>query len=197
MSRSNDVIGVRKKENLRSHRIEKSLFGAIERHFAVFNSFSFLLPGAKFFSRYAQPSMIETEIVRRRVNSALCAFGGSVIPLSIPQHLKDSRMQEHKQVPVRFYEDESRISWEIEEAPTEASNFNADENSKPSSAGCPCKASPQRDIGVMVYPAVNAFTATEPEIITAISEIDSFVNQYAILKTNPAKSSQIIARRVC
>lgn len=47
----------------------------------------------------------------------------------------------------------------------------------------------QRDIhiGVMVYPAVNAFTATEPEIITAISEIDSFVNQYAILKTTPAK----------
>lgn len=171
------------KENLRSHRIEKSLFGAIERHFAVFNSFSFLLPGAKAFfskeSRYAQLSMIETKVARRRVNSALCAFGGSVIPLS------DSRMQEHKQVPARYYEGESRLSREIEEAPAiEASGFNADENSKLSSAGCPCKASLQRDIGVMIYPAVNAFTATEPGIIT-----DTFVNQYAIPKTTPAKSS--------
>mmetsp|Transcript_23913 Transcript_23913/g.51644 ORF Transcript_23913/g.51644 Transcript_23913/m.51644 type:complete len:1094 (+) Transcript_23913:109-3390(+) len=203
-------------------KIEWSLFGAMERHTAVFNTFSFLLPGAKTIltgerrhkagqgnvplRRHTELTEREKEVARRRVNSALCAFGGVVIPpadLDVEQLSKKAcRRQKYKEsFPERYYEDESRLSWEIEEdPPIEVSDSDEDTDLKTCSERkasdddqkfhcklcgtskrdheCSYKASLQRSIGVMVYPAVNAFTATEPGIITAaLSEMNNFVDR--------------------
>ena len=193
-------------------KIERSLFGAMERHSAMFNTFSFLLPGAKTifmedgsqenrrntsWRSHAQLTERDKEVARRRVNSALCAFGGIVVPPTDSELLPMSekrRKQRYKElISERYYEDENRLSWEIEEDPPIEvsdseeyhSNFEISSKMKASGEevkkrnhGCPLNASLQRNIGVMVYPAVNAFTATEPGIITpALSEMNNFLDK--------------------
>lgn len=231
----------------RRQQMEPSLLGAMEQHHSIFSKFSFLLPGAKVIidnrSRgedtdaalvnsissvnHFSPTERETEVARRRVNSALCAFGGVAFPSSENCDSMDSSerlrwMQRYKDsIPDRYYEDESRLSWEIEENPPieisdweeEEEEDNDDDDSMNKNEGflvdhpgetdfqcklcgdtnrqhdCPFQSSHHRNIGVMVYPAVNAFTATEPGIITpALSEINNFVDNDPPTESTPAKT---------
>lgn len=204
------------------HRMDPSLFGAMEQHQSIFSTFSFLLPGAKTIIENrprekdavasvtmgnsnssvncCSPTEIEKEVARRRVNSALCAFGGVAFPSSKDCDSMDRSkrlrwVQNYKDsIPERYYEDESRLSWEIEEnPPIEISESEEDEddfiNEHDEDAGerrrasvvdhhAADKSSLHRNIGIMVYPAVNAFTATEPGIITpALSDVNNFVDR--------------------
>mmetsp|Transcript_35685 Transcript_35685/g.76216 ORF Transcript_35685/g.76216 Transcript_35685/m.76216 type:complete len:368 (+) Transcript_35685:174-1277(+) len=185
----------------------------MERHSALFNMFSFLLPGARTVlaghgSR--RPADGDGELARRRVNSALCAFGGVALPSTDSatelERWRESQRQ-RESIPARYYEDENRLSWEIEEEPL--IEFSDSDDADPVDHGngktnddgenfhcklatnrnndCP---SLQRNIGVMVYPAVNAFTATEPGIITpALSEMNNFVDKNSSLpESTPAKA---------
>ncbi len=229
----------------RQQRMEPSLFGVMEQHCSIFSTFSFLLPGAKtiFGKRYrgedaavlgnrnssinyCPPTEAEKEVARRRVNSALCAFGGVAFPSSDDCDSMDGPtrlrwIQSYiDSVPERYYEDESRLSWEIEEnPPIEISDWEEDDESVKKNEGkrkasaldnheetsspcklcgttkrqhdCPFQLSLHRNIGVMVYPAVNAFTATEPGIITpALSEVNNFVDEYPTEST-PAKTQEL------
>jgi len=205
------------------HRIEPSLFGVIERHFAAFNLFSFLLPGAKVVLRKESPvgavgtnpnirwrthlTKREKEVALRRINSALCAFGGMALSQSDVGPKKFCRMQVRKEsFPERFYEYDNRLSWEIEEdSPIEGSNSDGD-MSQCKRCGeprtlyhhCPFKSSLRRNIGVMVYPAVNAFTATEPGVITAsLSEVnyDSADRKTFNQKGTPTKTQDDLSSR--
>ena len=178
--------------------IDSSLFKVLVTHRSMFNRFSFLLPGAKTFldqqSSSVESNSEDEDIARRRINSALCAFGGVVIP---PTDSNGSSLSAHEKkykesLPDRYYEDESRLSWEIEEHPPVeldseegGSNVEAKKYSCQSCGAtqpnhnCPktVASSLQREIGVMVYPAVNAFTAAEPGIMTpALDEMNNFVD---------------------
>ena len=231
----------------RQQRIEPSLFGVMEQHHSIFSTFSFLLPGAKtIFDKkyrgedaavalgnrnssvnYCPPTETEKEVARRRVNSALCAFGGIAFPSSDDCDSMDGPkrllwIQSYKDsAPERYYEDESRLSWEIEEnPPIEISDCEEDDESMKKNEGkrkasavdnhgetsspcklcgttkrqhdCPFQASLHRNIGVMVYPAVNAFTATEPGIITpALSEVNNFFNHEYPTESTPAKTQEL------
>jgi hypothetical protein len=103
----------------------------------------------------------------------------------------------------RFYEDESRLSWEIEEDPpielsdldecVEDQDEDEDEDEDESVGSNDHEGmialSLQRNIGVMVYPAVNAFIATEPGIITpALSEMNNSVDLNNPPESHPAKT---------
>ena len=210
------------------HPVDSSIFRVLERHAEVFGSFSFLLPGAKDFllaaksnstvcKEYVPLTEKENEIARRRINSALCAFGGDAMKdLSIPQPKKSPlRMKYEQLLPDRYYEDENRLSWETEEDPpveisegedddaTSGGKSNSSLNKVSSSNSIEMKEENkdaeqktksnhnrqlQRSIGVMVYPAVNAFTATEPGIITpALSEMNNFVENNKYPESTPAK----------
>jgi hypothetical protein len=186
--------------------IDASLFEVLERHQSMFSKFSFLLPGAKpilnnpgrlMTSNYVHQSENDEEVARRRINSALCAFGGVVIPSAHSINAIKSRHEQKYEdsLPERYYEEENRLSWEIEEDPPveldyEVDGHNANGEAKKyrcKSCGstqhdhnCPKQSASlqlQRDIGVMVYPAVNAFTAAEPGIMTpALDEMNNFVD---------------------
>jgi hypothetical protein len=123
--------------------------------------------------------------------------------------------------PERYYEDESKLSWEIEEnPPIEISDWEEDDESVKKNEGkrkasavdnhgdasfhcklcgstkrqhdCPFQSSLHRNIGIMVYPAVNAFTATEPGIITpALSEVNNFVDHEYPTESTPAKTQEL------
>ncbi|KAL3761406.1 hypothetical protein ACHAWU_007365 [Discostella pseudostelligera] len=224
-------------------RMEPSRFGAMERHHSVFSTFSFLLPGAKTTMEnksredavncQLELSSTEKEVARRRVNSALCAFGGIAIPSSEEFDSMDRSkrlrwMQSYRDsIPERYYEDESRLSWEIEEhPPIEISESEEEEDKKEGAVNgidgkqkasmgdhhhaesnfhcklcgaakrqhdCPYNSSLHRNIGVMVYPAVNAFTATEPGIITpALSDVNNFVDHEPPTESTPAKTQEEI-----
>eukprot|EP00585_Thalassiosira_rotula_P003561 CAMPEP_0196151774 /NCGR_PEP_ID=MMETSP0910-20130528/34267_1 /TAXON_ID=49265 /ORGANISM="Thalassiosira rotula, Strain GSO102" /LENGTH=1142 /DNA_ID=CAMNT_0041415209 /DNA_START=149 /DNA_END=3577 /DNA_ORIENTATION=- len=196
--------------------IERSLFGAMERHSSLFNMFSYLLPGAKTIlmgdafqnggeggnsveRRYIKPSKKDKELARRRVNSALCAFGGVVLPppdsASWPESKKWLSAQKYEKSE-RYYEDENRLSWEIEEDPPIEISDSDDGDFEPITRGKSgdgeerSRSSLQRNIGVMVYPAVNAFTATEPGMITpALSDMNNFVE---LPESTPAKTTDSI-----
>lgn len=154
----------------------------------------------------------EEEVARRRVNASLCAFGGVAVP-SHPHATKGGHFQRYEEsIPERYFEEEDRLSWEIEEDPPVELSDSEDEaeivtsQAKPGDYeedlhcdlcgvtkhhhDCPHKASLQRNIGVMVYPAVNAFTATEPGIITpALSEMNNFVDKNKLPHdSTPAKA---------
>lgn len=223
-----DFQNIERCNELHGQKIERSLFGAMLRHSAVFNTFSFLLPGAKtifmedrslraFVKGKTQLTEREREVARRRVNSALCAFGGeAVAPPELemwPEFKRRCITPKYKEpIPERYFEDENRLSWEIEDnPPIEVSDYDddaaverpsrgkagADDKSLCQNCGacqlkhdCPFKSSLQRTIGVMVYPAVNAFTATEPGMITpALSDMNNFVDRKKSLpQSTPGKS---------
>ena len=245
LDKSPQIAGVLPTAKSRKLGIDPVLFGVMKRHETVFHTFEFLLPGAKTVlkavtsdgrssgDRWKNNTMQltdrEREIARRRVNSALCAFGGVAITpdsgkSSAHELAKSRSMQEYREkLADRYYEEENRLSWEIEsDPPVEVSeeedgadpenvsikgkvssssdlndrNDEKSENYRCKLCGrmsrnhtCPFQTSLQRNMGVMVYPAVNAFTATEPGIITpALSEMNNFVDSN---KTNdestPAK----------
>ena len=130
-----------------------------------------------------------------------------------------------EQLPGRYYENESRLSWEFEEnPPVEVTDEESAEKDRNNNCGrdskngdkdrsdasrsldgdekrsapspqpkmkyrcklcgqpkqnhtCPYQQSLARSIGVMVYPAVNAFTAAEPGTIApALSEMNNFID---------------------
>jgi hypothetical protein len=195
---------------LRPRKVDRTgLFGVMERHSALFDKFSFLFPGARtilddvgaaFLSR-EEARRSDREVAFRRINAALCAFGGEAITSGRPdERPPDSkrlrRMQIYREaMPERFYEDESRLSWEIEEdPPIELSDSDEDDEDESVSRladddDSKFTSSLQRNIGVMVYPAVNAFTATEPGIITpALSEMNNFVDLNNPPESYPTKT---------
>lgn len=187
-----------------SRNIDSSLFEVLERHQSMFSKFSFLLPGAKpsLKKRGHLMKSNDEEIARRRINSALCAFGGVVIPpVDSIEIIKSGHEQKYEDsLPDRYYEEENRLSWEIEEDPPVELDYEDGDNkayneqakkckscgSTPCDDNCPKQdESLQRDIGVMVYPAVNAFTAAEPGIMTpALDEMNNFVD-------SPSKSTPL------
>lgn len=175
-------------------KLDPSLFEVLARHHSAFAKFAFLLPGAKDIfnersnlSENVKPSESDEEIASRRINSALCAFGGVAIP---PSHSIGVTKSDHEQeyenrLPERYYEEENRLSWETEtdaNSPVvidseddehDGNKGDAKKNKNKAQAG----SSLQRAIGVMVYPAVNAFTAAEPGIMTpALDEMNNFVD---------------------
>lgn len=181
------------------HRIDRSLLGAMKRHSSLFKMFSYLLPGAKAeltddaLPPPPRPAQKEEELARRRVNAALCAFGGVALPPTDSEvwpELEKWRAAQKCQESVRYYEDENRLSWEIEEDPPIEIPDSDDDADSTGKAGDGArtrdldtmpKTSLQRNIGVMVYPAVNAFTATEPGIITpALTDMNNFVDNNAL-----------------
>jgi hypothetical protein len=222
---------------------------------------------------HGDPSPHDIGIARRRVESSVCAFGGSlnrerpaqtkdngkgaifrvkeepeaqqsvtVTPSSSivsPQKrtVSEARLKYEEALGGRYYENESRLSWEFEESPPvevfsddaqtdvhdkgynddddddsdskdtkdksteEGDNSKADDadgSNKSHGSGspqpkmryrcklcgqpkqnhrCPYQQSLARSIGIMIYPAVNAFTAAEPGSIAApLSEMNNFVD---------------------
>jgi hypothetical protein len=187
-------------------------------------------------------------IAKRRVSSAVCAFGGncntpinnqpktdsskhSIFRLKVEPDA-EAMLKYENSLSGRYFENENRISWEIEddppvELPCKSINTDATANSKRKSPGpamddttpskknkvgesldaphsspssstgdqpkmryrcklcgqpkqnhtCPYQQSLQRNIGIMVYPAVNSFTALEPgRLAPSLSEMNNFIN---------------------
>lgn len=233
---------------------------------------------------FGDPTQQDIAVARRRVHSSICAFGGSINPLPAPAETtsdssspsnddkksepKTKQQQYVESLSGRYYENESRLSWEFEENPPivveksptrnnedgerknpsptkslssevsvktetgdgdantevpsvmsagngeggadagsvksgpgedmfcqtissseDASNGEKKSNSSQSKMKYRCKLCGQpkqnhrctyqqslaRSIGVMVYPAVNAFTADEPGMIAApLAEMNNF-----------------------
>lgn len=204
----------------------------------------------------AQPSPEDLAVARRRIQSSICAFGGS---LHHEANNENKRQKVYAEaLGTRYYENESRLSWEFEENPpiviekesesrrnsnegSEGSNKDKSFNNKsPDAIGsgkqdsdeyvnmdamsvksgsdednycrsvtsegdqsdrkshgsqskmkyrcklcgqpkqnhrCPYQQSLARSIGVMIYPAVNAFTADEPGVIAPpLTEMNNFVD---------------------
>ena len=87
--------------------------------------------------RFLDPTPQEIEIATRRVIAAVCAFGGSIQQASCPRQSSSSsifrtkfnasgdpnvvkstyQLQYEAQLHERFYENENRLSWEVEEKP--------------------------------------------------------------------------------
>ncbi|KAL9182434.1 hypothetical protein ACHAXT_013086 [Thalassiosira profunda] len=198
----NGGITLKPKKKKAAHRpprkIERPLLGAMERHAAAFRDFTFLLPGARAIfgegkshnggTKKRSPPLTkkEEEVARGRVNAALCAFGG--VPATPPGlELRPETRRYMDSIQDRYFEEENRLSWEIEDdPPVEASGSDAE--GAVSGGGSPAgpksgdaeKPPPvlARHMGVMVYPAVNAFTATEPGILAkALDEMNNFVDK--------------------
>ena len=157
---------------------------------------------------------MDREVAFRRVNAALCAFGGEAILVSrrrcdqqsssvdylmmMSSHVESEKQRQYREVMLdRFYENDARLSWENEEDPpidwSVSDNDDddiVDEDESSSSVVKPF----QRNIGVMVYPAVNAFTATEPGIITpALSDMNNSLNNNnnpSVEKKTPDKTPE-------
>lgn len=175
----------------------------------------------------------------RRVEAAICAFGGTLntskrCPNQASSIFRfkgasNSRLFYEQQLPRRYYLSGSRISWEVEENPpvytaesygvqtespqshtrgTGISTPSPSPSGTPDSDGndadgtktkyrcklcgqpkqnhsCPYRQFLQRSIGVMVYPAVNSFTAAEPGIIAPpLTAMNNFVS-YDMDQTSP------------
>ena len=191
----------RQHEQHPSSEIERIHFDVMLAHSTLFTAFSYLLPGARAvfdmsFNSSSKGNVPlagkEREVARRRVNSALCAFGGGAVTPSdlkmLPQFQNSCReCRYEEQIPQRFFEGENRLSWEIEdEPPTKISDC---DNGMHLVGRGSCEESMQRTIGVMVYPAVNAFTASEPGVITpALNEMNNFIDSKHVLpEKTPSK----------
>ena len=144
----------------------------------------------------------------RRVEAAVCAFGGVVLPRHDRQNIFRTPLTPYEQaLPSRYTIRDRQISWDVEEHPpmirnseetaAQANNHNpasdicnekkrslqehsrkrprtdndssSDMNTRYRCKLCGqakhhhhCPSSVQRSMGVMVYPAVNAYTAAEP-----------------------------------
>jgi hypothetical protein len=188
------------------------LFDVLHKQSSIFDKFTFLFPGARDILRSGSSSTnnngtsnmrkekidqainnpMDREVAFRRVNAALCAFGGEAILANrgrcdhsssdysmMSSHVESEKQRQYREVMLdRFYENDARLSWENEEDPpidwsVSDDDDNVVEEDESSSSVKPF----QRNIGVMVYPAVNAFTATEPGIITpALSDMNNSLN---------------------
>ncbi|KAL7570342.1 hypothetical protein ACA910_017185 [Epithemia clementina (nom. ined.)] len=232
------------------------------------------------YPHMGDPTPHDLVIAQRRVESSVCAFGGSssgkdVNPVpnesgsssshgssifrdrekssteeptatvtpssSVASPPRQSSMSKHKakyeeELPGRYYENDSRLSWEFEEnPPVEVSQNRGDlkggknnqdkrdvakssddtstaskrlgASSPPASKmryrcklcgqpkqnhTCPYQQSLARSIGIMVYPAVNAFTAAEPgSIAPALSEMNNFTDlseKGSVNESSPGRS---------
>jgi len=179
---------------------------------------------------------------KRRVETAVCAFGGTLRAQNINAHTRSifrvkqdtpARRQYRQEIANR-YKIGSNISWEVEEEPPvptygedtpfqrlyqhKSSTDEADSastgttvvsNKKESDSdefkskyrckkcgqlkqnhSCPFRSSLQRSIGVMVYPAVNSYTAAEPgEIAPALTKMNNFVSYDSDSTTTTATKS--------
>lgn len=213
-----------------------------------------------------QPSKLE--VAKRRVISSVCAFGGNIT--SAPKRTDDTPKQEksifrvkdateskskyEESLSSRYYENESRISWEVEENPpvelvaassvqhtsiTKGSPSSTKRKSPSPSNGestpskkskllllvddrcattpgsgdqqkmryrcklcgqpkqnhiCPYQQSLQRTIGIMVYPAVNSYTALEPgKLAPALTEMNNFVQGIELFdaENTPSRPSPV------
>jgi hypothetical protein len=184
-------------------------------------------------------SEVDTKIAIRRVEAAVCAFGGTV--QDYRRHAQsifrlrdrvaaDTRVEYEKALVGRYYVSGSRLSWEFEENPpvmipsedceqtapsshhqsvvykltnspsTRASSLNRPQSSPSSTSSvqssdtrhkyrcklcgqiknnhlCPYRQPMQRSIGIMVYPAVNSFTAFEPGTVAPpLTKMNNFVS---------------------
>ncbi|KAL7490162.1 hypothetical protein ACHAW6_015895 [Cyclotella cf. meneghiniana] len=199
-----DAVGPptkRLKMRSKSSRVDSGVLKILENHQSIFAAFSFLLPGAKAVLTKSSNTHPDVEIARRRVNSALCAFGGSALPRKPFHHEKSASRQKYEELlPERYYEDDNRLSWEVEEdPPVEVSDEEDEDHSAESNRGKSMLAcdsmdgsfnvmSLQRNMGVMVYPAINAFMAAEPGVITpALSEMNNFVSGKKSPECTPGK----------
>ena len=164
-----------------SSSMDLASFKVIEAHSSVFRAFTYLLPGAKMALSKKGDNSAPEEIARRRINSALCAFGGSALQKTSSKKTAFQRQYE-QMLPDRYYEDNNRLSWEVEEDPpveiSDEENSITSKNKLSLSDSTDYSAlSLQRNMGVMIYPAINAFVAAEPGIITpALSEMNNFVS---------------------
>lgn len=186
----------KKKKTSKPSRVDLSLFKIIENHQSTFSAFTFLLPGAKATLSKKSGNITQEEIARRRINSALCAFGGSALPKHARESKTACQRKYEQMLPDRYYEDDNRLSWEVEEDPPveisdEEASSSKDKLSTCDSAEDYSALALQRNMGIMVYPALNAFTAAEPGIITpALSEMNNFVSGKSP-ECTPAKESVI------
>lgn len=165
----------------KSSKMDLASFKIIENHQSAFSAFTFLLPGAKTILSKKLDN-VQSEIARRRINSALCAFGGSALPTHVRGKKSPTQQKYEQMLPNRYYEDDNRLSWEVEEdPPVEISDEEASTASKGKLSTCDSAdysaMSLQRNMGIMVYPALNAYVAAEPGVITpALSEMNNFAN---------------------
>jgi len=110
----------------------------------AFSNFSFLLPGLKSNfnmgrNKHYEHNLQDLLIAKRRLASSVCAFGGVVKQKPKPLRNGDissifrtkreneddnsnsrktrSRLKYEQKLPLRYYENESRLSWEVEESP--------------------------------------------------------------------------------
>ena len=189
-----------KKKKTKSSRVHPALFKILENHQSLFAAFSFLLPGAKSILTNPKSTHPDVEIARRRINSALCAFGGSALPKQHSWSTRKTASRENYEslLPERYYEDDNRLSWEVEEdPPVEISDEESDKSSVSKSKSLACDStdgslSLQRNMGVMVYPAINAFVAAEPGLIApALSEMNNFVSGKKSPECTPAKATML------
>jgi len=176
---------------------------------------------------------IDVKTATRRVETAICAFGGTLHPQRKSEASSIFRLRgvEHKKhqyersLPARYHLSGSVISWDVEENPPihvdtdrKSVHTSADKSrSRSSSPGsstlareerrsnnstssgatdapkmkyrcklcgqlkqnheCPYRQSLARSIGVMVYPAVNSFTAAEPGTVAPpLTKMNNFVS---------------------
>jgi len=130
-----------------SHRSDAlGFYAGIRAYTEAFSDFSFLLPGLKNSTGYGSRNNHQFDlsprdvfIAKRRLASAVCAFGGLVGQK--PKPLRNSsissifrtkcedtgdhsvskksrsRARYEQKLPLRYYENEDRLSWEIEEHP--------------------------------------------------------------------------------
>jgi len=207
------------------------LFDVLHRHSSIFDKFTFLFPGARDIllsgrscstnnngtlishstrkEKYDQSNNnpMDREVAFRRVNAALCAFGGEAILASrrcdrsssdyliMSYVVQSEKQRQYREVMLdRFYENDARLSWENEEDPPIDWSVSDDENEEKDESSDVNTKPFQRNIGVMVYPAVNAFTAIEPGIITpALSDMNNSLNSNnnaSVEKKTPDKTME-------
>lgn len=176
---------------------------------------------------------LDIKVALRRVEAAVCAFGGTVqdyrrhaqsIFRLRDRVAEDTRMEYERVLAGRYYLSGSRLSWDFEENPPvaiedddegqarrrttcqltdspAARDASMEHQSSPSSQSsyqscdsklkyrcklcgqiknnhtCPYRLPLQRSIGIMVYPAVNSFTAFEPGTVAPpLTKMNNFVS---------------------
>jgi hypothetical protein len=190
-----EIIGY---ENCR-HTIKNSQTDSLLLHFVFFQG-----------DNESQRDLI---LATRRVESAICAFGGTLRSRDSTPMVNQNDETKYSdfvyQQTDRFAVNQSKLSWDVEENETRSdteimkgdnptSGSRADSSSQsegtlndPAKVKYRCKLcgqwkqnhqcryqqALQRSIGVMVYPAVNSYTAAEPGIIAPpLTKMNNFVS---------------------
>lgn len=196
---------------------------------------------------HAAPNVadLDLKVSLRRVEAAVCAFGGTLQPDPTGRHQSifrrrveaDTRLAYEQSLAGRYYLSGSRLSWEFEENPPitiqveDDDAFMATGRFKTSSVNdlsnmmdhsplshnsngsyssdaklkyrcklcgqiknnhnCLYRQPLQRSIGVMVYPAVNSFTAFEPGTVAPpLTHMNNFVSYDSDYSTRPVQQPQ-------